>query len=117
MPAMTCVITGAGRRPTPREPMAPALLTATARSGVMPTKAMPAWAIGELRPYAVVKRVWSSIPGTLPEIGRRACPAPDTREDENAGVDESACTFPAGLFEQGADGGSYLAVKRALGGT
>jgi predicted O-methyltransferase YrrM len=102
MPAMTCVITGAGRRPTPREPMAPALLTATARSGVMPTKAMPAWAIGELRPYAVVRRVWSSLPATLPESGRRPCPAPDTSRDENVPVDESMRTLLAELFDEGA---------------
>src|ERR1051326_1986373 len=38
--------TGAGIRPTPSEPRPPALLTATASSGVMPAKAIPACAIG-----------------------------------------------------------------------
>src|SRR5262249_43199706 len=49
----------AGISPTPIEPSAPALLTATARLGVMPTNAMPACAIGVASPYASVNRVCS----------------------------------------------------------
>src|SRR3954452_2765329 len=78
MAAMTCVIAGAGSRPTPSEPSAPALLTATARSGVMPMKAMPAWAIGVLKPYASVNLVRSSMPSTMSDPARPSCHPADS---------------------------------------
>jgi len=55
---------------------------------------MPAWAIGELRPYAVVKRVWSAIPPTVPDFRPGSCPGPDSGEDGNAGVGATRGTAP-----------------------
>src|SRR5262249_31310416 len=46
-----------GVKPTPMAPMPPALLTAMARSGVMPAKAKPAQAKGWRTPKRCVKRV------------------------------------------------------------
>src|SRR5580765_5729022 len=46
-----------GVKPTPMAPMPPALLTAMARSGVKPAKAMPAQAKGWRMPNRCVKRV------------------------------------------------------------
>jgi hypothetical protein len=46
-----------GVKPTPMAPMPPALLTAMARSGVNPAKAMPAQAKGWRTPKRCVKRV------------------------------------------------------------
>src|SRR5262249_57193427 len=44
-----------GVKPTPMAPMPPALLTAMARSGVMPAKAMPAQAKGCRTPHRAVE--------------------------------------------------------------
>ena len=71
--AMVWVMAGGGSSPTPSEPSPPALLTATASSGVMPTNAIPAWATGVLNPYASVNLVFSSMPSTLAEARRAAC--------------------------------------------
>src|SRR5262249_49029647 len=60
----------AGISPTPIEPSAPALLTATARLGAMPTNAMPAWAIGVVSPYASVNRVCRVMGPTMPDPHR-----------------------------------------------
>jgi predicted O-methyltransferase YrrM len=42
------------------------------------------------------------MPPTVPDPAWRACPAPDTRADENARVDQTMRTLLARLFEQGA---------------
>jgi hypothetical protein len=68
---MISVIAGTGSSPTPSEPNAPALLTATARSGVIPTNAIPACAIGVLNPYASVNLVFSAMPSTMSDAGRK----------------------------------------------
>ena len=61
VPARTASIVafsaGGGISPTPMDPSPPARHTATARSGVIPTNAMPAWAMGWLTPYVSVNRV------------------------------------------------------------
>jgi hypothetical protein len=68
-----------GISPTPTEPSAPALLTATARLGVMPTNAMPAWAIGVASPYASVNRVCSIMGQQCPVRGETGLPAAHRR--------------------------------------
>src|SRR5690349_23444193 len=88
MAAIVAVIAGAGSRPTPSEPSAPALLTATARSGVIPTKAMPAWAIGVDSPKASVKRVRSLIrsPCRIPVATVSRCAQPGLHTAQTSGT-------------------------------
>jgi hypothetical protein len=57
MASMVAANALAGMSPTPIEPRPPASQTATARSGVMPTNAIPACAMGWSTLYTSVKRV------------------------------------------------------------
>ena len=50
MASIVAFSAGGGISPTPIEPSPPAAQTASARSGVMPTKAIPAWALGWVIP-------------------------------------------------------------------
>src|SRR5262249_30430159 len=86
-----------GVKPTPMAPMPPALLTAMARSGVMPAKARPAHAKGWVTPKRCVKRV--AIDGV---VGMVVSPFTTAYLLRRA---TDATALPLGLCHAGCSGG------------